>query len=101
MEKREGEMVSDKISWQLLSEMGGSLSFSLSLSLSLSLSSLPFLSRKYANCVCSPGGLMERLGANTVILPTRNGKLISHHCKVKCSPFQGCARVVTLRVLSI
>ena len=33
MEKREGEMVSDKISWQLLSEMGGSLSLSLSLSL--------------------------------------------------------------------
>ena len=31
MEKREGEMVSDKISWQLLSEMGGSLSLSLSL----------------------------------------------------------------------
>ena len=65
MEKREGEMVSDKISWQLLSEMGGSLS----LSLSLSLSSFPFLSRKYANCVCRPGGLMERLGTNTVILP--------------------------------
>ena len=61
MEKREGEMVSDKISWQLLSEMGGSLS--------LSLSSFPFLSRKYANCVCRPGGLMERLGTNTVILP--------------------------------
>ena len=45
---------------------------SLSLSLSLSLSSFPFLSRKYANCVCRPGGLMglmELLGANIVILP--------------------------------
>ena len=34
MEKREGEMVSDKISWQLLSEMGRSLSLSYSISLS-------------------------------------------------------------------